>query len=285
MASEPQPAVDFGASVSDRIKSMPWKGPALQKQIEALVKKSGAKTLAALFDMVNFLSGADDQIVSLEDVPGIRDCKKEDRAPVVLAILLQNYQHAKNADRKQAVTDGTYVDIQTVDDADKYLGSLLSQCLTEKFRTAEKALVAEMSGGAQSRLAEKILTAPNHIYAAVMMKMEHLKFGKGDFRGILQVLHTKRSQKYLDIGRKLALLKTGVLLKKSEAFDIDQPADVSREEGVRVLSQEDIDAIPEAQKYVVFSDRKRYFKKNPVSMKHVFKVWATQVFPGASDLT
>lgn len=93
--------------------------------------------------MMSFLEADNNEkIVSLEDIPFIKDCaKKEDKVFMVLAIVLQNYHHAKNADRKKAVTEGTYVDIKNIDDAEKYLGSLLSQHLTDKFRKDEKEVV------------------------------------------------------------------------------------------------------------------------------------------------
>lgn len=55
------------------------------------------------------------------------------------------------------------------------------------------------------------------------------------------------------------------------------------------MSQEQINEIPVSQKYVVYNDQKRYFEKNPIKMKHVFKVWAHQVcqnpYQPPSDLT
>lgn len=104
---------------------------------------------------------------------------------MILAIVLQNYHHAKNTDRKQAVTEGTYVEIQNINDAEKYIGSLLSQHLTEKYRKNEKMLVKSYRTDSQKIITEKILFAPNHIYAAVMIKMEGLYVGKGDFHQIL----------------------------------------------------------------------------------------------------
>lgn len=75
-----------------------------------MIKKIGAKTLTALINMMNLLlideevvMGADDseKIVSLEDIPFIKDCaKKEDKLIMILAIIFQNYHHAKNVDRK-----------------------------------------------------------------------------------------------------------------------------------------------------------------------------------------
>lgn len=163
-----------------------------------MVNKVGAKTLVNLIAMMNLLlideevvmeADDSDKIVTLEDVPFIKDCtKKEDKVIVILAIVLQNYHHTKNTDRKQAVENGTYVDIKNINDADKYLGSLLSQHLTDKFRKNEKIVVEGFRNSAQNIIAERILTAPNHIYAAVMMRMEGLHIGKGDFHQILEKL-------------------------------------------------------------------------------------------------
>ena len=231
MASETKLAVDFGLEVSNIVKSKPWTSPAVQKQIEEMVNKIGSKTLVALIDMMNLLlideevvmeADDSDKIDSMEDVPFIKDCAtKEDKIIVILAIVVQNYHHAKNTDRMKAVADGTYVDLKNINDAEKYLGALLSQHLTDKFRKNEKIIVEGYRTNSTSILAEKILTAPNHIYAAVMMKMEGLHVGKGDFHTILEKLQVMKSDEFVDIGNKLALLKTGILLKKSEQIDIN----------------------------------------------------------------
>ena len=69
---------------------------------------------------------------------------------------------------------------------------------------------------ASKLIVEKILQAPNEIYAAVMMKMEGLCVSKGDFNRIFDKLATEKSEKFVEIGKKLALLKTGFLLKKGK---------------------------------------------------------------------
>lgn len=164
----------------------------------------------------------DDKINNILDIPFVQDCQtKEDKVSMILAILLQNLHHAKNADRIKAFADETYVDIRNIDQADTYLGTLLTQNLTEKFRKNEKETIGRYKGNHLVILADKILTAPNHIYAAVMMKVEGLHFGKGDFNHILEKLQNVRSTKFVDIGRKLALLKTGILLKKGLQVDIN----------------------------------------------------------------
>ena len=65
--------------------------------------------------------------------------------------------------------------------------------------------------------------APDFVYAAVMMRENKTFFGKGDFQNIIDILKTKKSSQYKDVGNKLALIKTGALFRKGVLPDINNP--------------------------------------------------------------
>ena len=70
-------------------------------------------------------------------------------------------------------------------------------------------------------MAEKILIAPDFVYAAVMMRENGIFFGRGDFQNIIGLLKDKKTATYKDIANKLALIKTGRLYKKGILPDLN----------------------------------------------------------------
>ena len=98
--------------------------------------------------------------------------------------------------------------------AQEYLGYLLINNLLTRLKSKESELIKKYQKNAAKELAEKLLLAPNFIYAAAMMKQNGIFFGKGDFQNIIDVLKSKQSAKYKDMGNKLCLIKTGAIFKK-----------------------------------------------------------------------
>ena len=58
---------------------------------------------------------------------------------IVYAILLQNALHPKNANRVEAIKDGSYVEIRTVEEARKFLSSLLETNLKNELLGIQSA--------------------------------------------------------------------------------------------------------------------------------------------------
>ena len=66
------------------------------------------------------------------NLPGIEDDKT-----IMLAILIQNALHPKNTMRVEAIKNETYVEIRTLEDAEKFLSDLLENNLDKELQSLE----------------------------------------------------------------------------------------------------------------------------------------------------
>ncbi len=139
----------------------------------------------------------------------------------------------------------------------------------DELGNAYEYLIKKFADSKAMDLAEKILMAPDHIYAAAMMKENSVLFGAGDFQNIIDILKLKNSPQYKDIGNKLALVKTGRFYKKGILPDINDP------EGEGIPAQ--VDHPNQADFFDVYKDKGRATHKHNINGKHVFKIWSTQV--------
>ena len=64
----------------------------------------------------------------------------------LLAICLQNNLHPKNNQRMQAVKDGSYVEIKSIEGAKSYLSSLFAKNLETELKAAQSEILAEFKG-------------------------------------------------------------------------------------------------------------------------------------------
>ena len=55
---------------------------------------------------------------------------------ILFAVLLQNAMHPKNSDRTGAIKDGSYIEILTNDDAQRYIGGLVRTYLSNELNSA-----------------------------------------------------------------------------------------------------------------------------------------------------
>ena len=168
-------------------------------------------------------------------MPGIKDDDKPQQ--ILTAIMIQNGFHDKNSHRVDAIAQGKYYDFKSSMIAQIFLGDQLSNLLLNRLRSAEAKLLSvyqkEMSGD----LARKILVAPDVFHAALLMKTNQIYFGKGDFKSILDILKTEKSESFKDIARKLAMLKDGYLYRDGIQVDLNL------DEGMRPI---DASQIPES---------------------------------------
>ena len=123
-------------------------------------------------------------------------------------------------------------------------------------------------------MAEKILIAPDFVYAAVMMRENGIFFGRGDFQNIIGLLKDKKTDTYKDIANKLALIKTGRLFKKGVLPDLND----AESTGIPDEVQAD-----EADFVNIYADNKRTIITHAVNYKHVFSIWSTQVYGQAGQ--
>jgi len=72
-----------------------------------------------------------------------------------------------------------------------------------KLKTSESELVKKYQSLKSDDLAKKILMAPDQFTAAVMMKIEGLFFGRGDFQKIIDLLSNFKNKEFKCIAEKL----------------------------------------------------------------------------------
>ena len=146
---------------------------------------------------------------------------------------------------------------------------LLENNLMMRLKAQESVLIKKYSDSKAKDLAEKLLMAPDFLYAACMMKANNIFFGKGDFQNIIDVLKTKSSPQYKDIGNKLALVKTGCLYKKGVLPDLND----AESAGIptKVIANE-------SDFFSIYADKKREVINHAINYKHVFSIWATHVY-------
>jgi len=173
-----------------------------------------------------------------------------------------------------AVKDKKYLGLITGDKASQYLAHLLTNNLMMRLKSQESAIIKKFSDNKAKDLAEKLLLAPDFVYAACMMKQNGIFFGKGDFQNILDLLKAKKSNQYKDIGNKLALIKTGRLYKKGILPDLNDA------DGAGIPNEV---VAGEADFVNIYQDAKRTFITHAVNYKHVFSIWATQVYGQAGQ--
>lgn len=127
------------SEVAKVVKSEPWNQGQKAQEIEVLISKLHLEKMVSHYGQL--VGGS---ISGVNDVIGFRDCKdKAELNEFILAIVLQNSHHVKNADRSKAVTAGTWRDLRSLQDAKKYLAYLLYRHLVANLKKAEKELVEE----------------------------------------------------------------------------------------------------------------------------------------------
>ena len=87
-----------------------------------------------------------------------------------MAVIIQNSHHEKNSQRVEAVTSGTYLDIDSQDRAQQYLNTTLTENLTRLYKAKEKSVEQKYQNEAQDLVIEKVLMAPTVFHSAVMLK-------------------------------------------------------------------------------------------------------------------
>eukprot|EP00356_Strombidium_inclinatum_P011571 CAMPEP_0170484894 /NCGR_PEP_ID=MMETSP0208-20121228/4261_1 /TAXON_ID=197538 /ORGANISM="Strombidium inclinatum, Strain S3" /LENGTH=439 /DNA_ID=CAMNT_0010758357 /DNA_START=16 /DNA_END=1335 /DNA_ORIENTATION=- len=241
--------------------------------------KSGNEAFKQHFDMVStvikHILGEKSQR-TLSSFPGLDDLGEAPKFHMVMAILVQNAYHDKNSKRTEAVEQKTYKQFETPEQAKEYLVGLRNDMLMIHLRKSESELIKKYQDSSSDELAEKVLLAPDQFYAALMMKHENMFFGRGDFQKILNLLQTRKSAEFKDIANKLVLVKRGYLAKKEMCQDLN-----AEEEKVEAVEYQ----VPETAKFVVYNDKNRIFTDMAIKSKHVFRIWARQVYQNPNNVS
>jgi hypothetical protein len=120
-----------------------------------------------------------EKIVDLTGIPFVKGTANAKE--YLLSVILQNAFHKNNAQRVDAVKDGKYLGILSGKKASEYLIHILTENLMKRLMSKETAVIKKFSDQKSKDLAEKILVAPDFVYAAVMMRENGIFFGRGAF--------------------------------------------------------------------------------------------------------
>ncbi len=88
---------------------------------------------------------------------------------VMFATIMQNTLHPKNSKRTDAIKDGKYVEIETVEQANEFIGSLIRHNLRNELKSAESAVMNAMSSMQSMNDIKKIVESPDVFVAAVAL--------------------------------------------------------------------------------------------------------------------
>ena len=125
---------------------------------------------------------------------------------ILFAVLLQNAMQTKNSDRTGAIKDGSYIEILTNEDAQRYIGSLIRTHLSNELNSAQSAVVNAFSSMQTMSDLKKLIEAPDVFIAAVALSEKSFYEGKGDRSAFFKVIMDLNPSRIPDLGRKLKLV-------------------------------------------------------------------------------
>ena len=145
----------------------------------------------------------------------------DDPNEFLLAMIIQNALHKNNDQRVEAIKSEKYMGLMTQKKANEYLKYMLRTNLLMRLNMQDMELTNKIYDAKSTQLAEKILIAPDYVYAACLMRGEGVFFGKGDFQKLVDLLKLSKNKNFKDIANKLAMVKTGRLFKKGVLPDLN----------------------------------------------------------------
>ena len=147
--------------------------------------RSGAgnfnKHKKVLLDALNKLEGKQQPAKSFEGFFGDND-------EVVFAVLIQNCLQPKNSNRVDAIKSGSYVQIESEQDATLFLSKKLATCLEYELNAVEGEIAAEIAALAQMHDVKVLLEAPDVFVAAAAMSSMQFYQGRGDRSAFLKIV-------------------------------------------------------------------------------------------------
>ena len=125
---------------------------------------------------------------------------------ILFAVLLQNSMHPKNSDRTSAVKDGSYIEIMTNEDAQRYLSGMVRTYLGNELNSAQSSVLNALSSMQTMADLRKLVEAPDVFIAAVALSEKSFYEGKGDRTSFFKVVMDLNPVRIPDLGRKLKLV-------------------------------------------------------------------------------
>ena len=158
---------------------------------------------------------------SLLTMPGLSELPENERNQVLLAMLIQNATHQKNADRILAHSNMEICEFETPEAARIYMEQKLEEKLKQELKKEEAATVNDLAQNQIKTAMQNIFLAPDVMTAVAIMKKMKLFHGRGDFKEALETLIVMRNPNFKFVAEKLAILKLGVIFKKGVLPDVN----------------------------------------------------------------
>ena len=125
---------------------------------------------------------------------------------ILFATTMQNALQPKNAMRANAVAEGKYKELRTVQDADEFLSGHLHEILTNECRAIENEVQAMFASMASQEDVKMFLEAPTSFLAAACLTMNAVFIGKGDRNTFFNFILESDPTRITDLGKKLYFL-------------------------------------------------------------------------------
>ena len=107
---------------------------------------------------------------------------------VVFATILQNQHHIINSNRKDAIRNGKFVTIDSIENANAYICELVRTNLTNELRYAENTIVKAFEVGLKNTDLSKLIESPDVYYAAVALSKREFFIGRGDRNAFFEII-------------------------------------------------------------------------------------------------
>lgn len=147
--------------------------------------------------------GGEKQIKSVMDTPKINGDEL-----IFFTLLFQNAMQPKNHQRREAVTQKIYVEVNDREIATKYLTNILTSNLRNEISGRESQIISSLQQSLSSETASLFYQAPNIYLAAAVLKCHDFFNGRGDVSQVLRMF--KKSKEVLPFPKeKLQLLQMG----------------------------------------------------------------------------
>lgn len=142
---------------------------------------------------------------------------------ILFAVILQNGLHPKNSQRSDAIKAGTYVEINTLEQAREFIKNMLRTNLTIELKGAESSVVSMIQSLKSASDIKMLVDAPDVYIAAAALSSVEFFMGRGDRSTFFKVILELNPRTIPDLAKKLKLITSnefmGLKLYNDKLFD------------------------------------------------------------------
>ena len=120
--------------------------------------------------------------------------------------MLQNAIQPKNSNRTDAIKAGKYVEFESVEQAQAFIGSLVEANLTNELRSVESTIMNQMNSRQAYAEVGTIVFAPDVYIAAVAMSNSSFFEGRGARNQFIDLILQSNPATIPDLARKLKMV-------------------------------------------------------------------------------